>query len=124
MYRNWIVRYYDSKDNIINTQKFHNRSESEAEREVNNYMPKNCKDWSLIPLIKKDSFKLAIDQESVNIFVDNGEDNEPTHVCYWHIEEVVENADVAISIANAINLYHSNPKELFALTYGDVEFED
>jgi len=123
MYKNWIARYYDGVGKIIKTKKFRNRTESEAENEAVDLMPSICEDWSLIPLIKKNSFKLSIDQESIDIYVDNGEDEEPTHVCYWHIEEVEEDADVAISIANAIHLYYSNPKELFALTYGDVVFE-
>ena len=52
------------------------------------------------------------DSESVNIYIDNGDDKEPTHIVYWHLDEVEEDASVAISIANAINLYHTNPKEL------------
>ena len=35
----------------------------------------------------KEKLKLAIDSESVNIYIDNGDEQEPTHVCYWHIEE-------------------------------------
>jgi hypothetical protein len=58
------------------------------------------------------NLKLSIDSESVNIYIDNGDDKEPTHVVYWHIDEVEEDSNVAISIANAINLYHTNPKEL------------
>ena len=58
------------------------------------------------------NLKLAIDQESVNIYIDNGDDKDPTHVVYWHLEEVEEDASVAISIANAIDLFHTNPKEL------------
>lgn len=58
------------------------------------------------------NLKLSIDSESVNIYFDNGDDKEPTHVVYWHLDEVEEDASVAISIANAINLYHTNPKEL------------
>ena len=58
------------------------------------------------------NLKLSIDSESVNIYFDNGDNKEPTHVVYWHIDEVEEDSNVAISIANAINLYHTNPKEL------------
>lgn len=58
------------------------------------------------------NLKLSIDSESVNIYFDNGDDKEPTHVVYWHLDEVEEDSSVAISIANAINLYHTNPKEL------------
>ena len=58
------------------------------------------------------NLKLSIDSQSVNIYFDNGDDKDPTHVVYWHIEEVEEDSNVAISMANAINLYHTNPKEL------------
>lgn len=58
------------------------------------------------------NLKLEITPESVNIFIDNGEDEEPTHVCYWNLEEVEEDATVMISIANAIDLFHSDPKKL------------
>lgn len=56
--------------------------------------------------------KLSIDNVSVNIYIDNGDTKEPTHVCYWHLDEVEEDANVAISIANAIDLFYRNPKEL------------
>ena len=56
--------------------------------------------------------KLTIDQESVNIYIDNGDDKEPTHICYWHIDEWEESPEVAISIFNAIELYYINPKKL------------
>ena len=56
------------------------------------------------------NLKLTIDNESVNIYIDNYP--EPIHVCYWNIEEVEEDANVMISIANAIDLFHTNPKEL------------
>lgn len=61
-------------------------------------------------MLKK--LKLSIDNESVNIYLDNGSDQEPTHIVYWHLDEVEEDANVAISIANAIDLYYRNPKEL------------
>lgn len=57
--------------------------------------------------------RLTIDQESVNIYIDNGEDREPTHIVYWHLDEVEEDANVAISIANAIHLFHTDREELF-----------
>jgi hypothetical protein len=33
------------------------------------------------------NLKLAIDDESVNIYIDNGDDEEPIHVVYWHLDE-------------------------------------
>ena len=56
--------------------------------------------------------KLAIDSESVNIYQDNGEGVEPTHVCYWILDEVEEDAEVAISIANAVDMFHRDPVDL------------
>ena len=60
------------------------------------------------------NLKLAIDNESVNIYIDNGDDEEPIHVVYWHLDEVEEDASVAISIANAIDLFYRDPKELLS----------
>ncbi len=60
----------------------------------------------------EEKLKLAIDSESVNIYIENGEEKDPTHVCYWHIEEWEEDPEVAISIFNAIDLFYTNPKEL------------
>jgi aspartyl-tRNA synthetase len=51
--------------------------------------------------------KLSIDNESVDIYIDNGEDEEPTHVCYWHIDEVKEDENIAIAMAHAIDLFYS-----------------
>ena len=64
---------------------------------------------------KKKKLSLSIDQESVNIYVDNGPTKEPLHVVYWLLDEVKEDENVAISIANAINLYHTKPQQLINL---------
>lgn len=61
---------------------------------------------------KKRKLSIDIDQESVSIYIDNGETEDPIHVVYWHIEEVQEDADVAISMVNAVHLYHTKPQEL------------
>jgi len=65
--------------------------------------------------------KLAIDNESVNIYIDNGDDKEPTHVCYWHLDEVEEDSSVAISIANAINLFHTDKSKLVETIFGELK---
>ena len=62
-----------------------------------------------------ENLKLAIDEESVNIYIDHGDDEEPEHIVYWHLDEVEEDASVALSIANAIDLFHRNPEELIRL---------
>jgi hypothetical protein len=61
---------------------------------------------------KEQKLSIAIDNESVNIYVDNGDDKEPLHVVYWHIDEVAEEAGVAISMVIAVQLYYTNPQEL------------
>jgi len=61
---------------------------------------------------KKRKLSLSIDDESVNIYVDNGETEEPTHICYWHIAEVEKDAEVSLVMVNAVNLFHTNPQEL------------
>ena len=61
---------------------------------------------------KKRKLSISIDKESLNIYVDNGETKEPTHVCYWHIEEVEEDSSVVVSMLNAVHLFHTNPQEL------------
>lgn len=61
---------------------------------------------------KKCKLEINIDQESLQVFIDNGDKKEPTHVCYWHIEEVEEDVNVCISMINAVHLFHTNPQEL------------
>jgi len=60
---------------------------------------------------KKKVLQLSIDDVSVNIYIDNGE-QEPTHVAYWHLEEVEEDASVGMAMINAVHLYHTDPQEL------------
>ena len=59
--------------------------------------------------------KLSIDGESVGICIDDGSDDEPIHVVFWHIDEVEEDADVAISMVKAVQLFYTNPKKLLKL---------
>jgi|TARA_R100000479_G_C6304886_1_gene171710 hypothetical protein len=56
--------------------------------------------------------KLAIDQESVNIYIDNGEDKEPTHICYWHSDEWEEDITIIPSIFNAIQMFYTDKQKL------------
>ena len=63
--------------------------------------------------IKPKDLKLSIDSESVNIYFEPPDGKtEPLHVVYWHLEEIEEDASVAISIATAIQLFYTNPKKL------------
>ncbi len=60
-----------------------------------------------------ENLKLSIDSESVNIYIDNGEDKEPTHVVYWHEDEWIEDSEnVTPAIMQAINLFYTDKKEL------------
>ena len=61
------------------------------------------------------NLKLAIDSESVNIYIDNGETEKPTHVVYWHEDEWLEDASIVISIVNAVDLFYRDPKELLSV---------
>lgn len=80
-------------------------------------------DFQSVEHIKEhyEEMKLAIDSESVNIYIDNGEDEDVTNVCYWHLDEVEEDSDVAISIANAINLFHTDKLKLVETLFGEVK---
>lgn len=66
-------------------------------------------------LVRNKSLMLQIDNESIHIFIDNGMDNEPIHVCYWHIEEFEEDGTVAIAAARAVELFYKNPDELLKI---------
>tara|TARA_R110000796_G_scaffold58413_8_gene134998 strand:- start:6403 stop:6819 length:417 start_codon:yes stop_codon:yes gene_type:complete len=76
------------------------------------YSSLSCKDFIDSCYDPYSDLKLAIDSESVNIYFDNGDDQDPTHVVYWHIDEVGEDENVAISMANAVDLFHTNPHGL------------
>ena len=56
--------------------------------------------------------KLSIDNESVEIYIENGIDKDPTQICYWHIDEWEEDSSVVISILNAVQLFYTDKKEL------------
>lgn len=63
--------------------------------------------------INPKDLQLSIDNESVNIyFQPPTEKTDPLHVVYWHLDEVEEDASVAISIANAIQLFYTDPEKL------------
>ena len=62
--------------------------------------------------MKTENLKLAIDNESVNIYIDKGETQDPVQLFYWHIEEWEEDSNVDISIFKAIDLFHTNKHQL------------
>ena len=59
-----------------------------------------------------DQLTVAIDEESVNIYFDMGEDEEPIHVVYWHEDEFLEDSSVIFSALNAVDMANRNPQEL------------
>jgi YbbR domain-containing protein len=61
---------------------------------------------------KKEKLAISIDQESVNIYIDKGETKDPIHVVYYHMDEIEEDASVAIPMVNAVHLFHTHPQEL------------
>ena len=57
------------------------------------------------------NLKLAIDSESVNVYVETG--REPVHIVYWHMDEWLEDAESSVpATINAVHLFHTNPDEL------------
>lgn len=62
--------------------------------------------------IKPEFLKLGIDSESVSIYQDNGDMFDITTIVYWHIDEIEEDATVFQSIANAIDLFHTDKEKL------------
>lgn len=61
---------------------------------------------------------LAIDKESVNIYLDFNCEADPDIIplFYWHIDEVKEDPEVAISIANAVHYFHTNKYGLIKMS--------
>jgi hypothetical protein len=63
-------------------------------------------------MINNEGLQLDLDAESITIYRDNGENSDPTIICYWHFEEWEEDPTIVPSILNAINLFYTNQKEL------------
>ena len=53
--------------------------------------------------------QVLLDNESLTIFLPSTPD---LPIVYWHISEVEEDANVAISMINALHLFHTDKKEL------------
>ncbi len=57
------------------------------------------------------NLKIAIDSESVNIYIETG--GEPVHIVYWHEDEWMEDAETVVpAIITAMDLYYTDPLEL------------
>ena len=59
--------------------------------------------------------KIDLDNESLHIFIDNGEDVDPISICYWHLDEVEEDASVSISMLRAMQLFYTDKQKLIDL---------
>jgi len=68
--------------------------------------------------------KLSIDPESVNIYIDNGDDQDPTHICYWQMDEWEEDSEVIISSLNAVDLFYRDKFELLERLGYEIEEAD
>lgn len=52
------------------------------------------------------NMKMSIDNESVNIYLDNGDDQDPTHIVYWHEDEWIEDPESVVgAMLKAIELF-------------------
>lgn len=58
---------------------------------------------------------IATDFVSVDIYVDNGEDDEPRPIIYWNSDEWEEDLSILGSVFNAIQLYYIDKRELVEL---------
>lgn len=47
--KNWIVRCYDKKDNLIDSFIIKDRTEHEADNEAQALMPPETEDWTMMP---------------------------------------------------------------------------
>jgi hypothetical protein len=62
---------------------------------------------------KFENLKLARDSESLDIYIDNGDDQDPTQICYWHEDEWLEDAETVVpAMLMAMELFYTNPQEL------------
>lgn len=56
----------------------------------------------------KTDLRLAIDTESVNIYIERGASMDPINLIYYHEDEVKEDSSEAFTIANVIHEFHTN----------------
>ena len=58
------------------------------------------------------NLKIAIDSESVNIYIETGK--EQVHILYWNLDEWIEDVESSVpATINAVHLFHTNPDEIF-----------
>ncbi len=61
-----------------------------------------------------ENLKLSRDDESINIYIDNGDDKEPTHIVYWHADEWQDDPELVVpALLRAMELYYTDHYMLF-----------
>ena len=58
------------------------------------------------------NMKIDIDNESLHIYIEDNEGENIQSIVYWHIDEVAEDENVAISMVNAVHLFYTNQELL------------
>ena len=66
--------------------------------------------------MENQNLQISIDEESVNIYRDYGEDKDPLHIVYWTEDEWLEDPETVVpAIISAINLYYTNQTTLLQI---------
>jgi len=64
--------------------------------------------------IKKDRFKLTWDGYALDIYIENGEDKDPTTVVYWVDDEWEEDPETVVpAMVTAMELFYTDPEKIF-----------
>jgi hypothetical protein len=76
-------------------------------------------------MTKIKNLKLSKDSYSLNIFVDNGEDKDPTHIVYWTEDEWLEDAETVVpAMLTAMELFYMGKHIQLVETIGLMKFID
>ena len=62
-----------------------------------------------------ETLKIDIDTESLHIYWADDEGETLSSVCYWNLDEVKEDEEVALTMAKAVQLYYTDPQKLCSL---------
>jgi len=69
--------------------------------------------------MKIDNLKMVIDSESLNIYLDHGDDKDPTHIVYWTEDEWVEDPETVVgAMLIAIDLFNNDMHNVLLKTLG------
>ena len=74
-------------------------------------------------MTKIKNLKIARDSESLNIYVDNGEEKDPTHIVYWTEDEWLEDAELVVpAMLTATELFYTGKHIQLVETLGLMSF--